>query len=181
MRESPAVDARSGVSARFGVAAAETAAASALRRSALTGEDPAVARVCDLPAVVPTLLGKVEFEVDEEGREVEVLAHLLRRATAETFRHRLGASDLQALIERFDEGSRSRAATWCPAGGCSSRSARSPGLARRARRCSASTRAPRPRSSPPPALEFALEGLYLNRRISKDDGPTGGIVYGSPG
>ena len=25
------------------------------------------------------------------------------------------------------------------------------------------------------ALEFALEGLFLNRRISKDDGPTGGI------
>ena len=30
---------------------AETAAASALRRSALTGEQPAVARICDLPAV----------------------------------------------------------------------------------------------------------------------------------
>ena len=104
VRESPAVDARSGVSARFGIAAAETAAASALRRSALTGEQPAVARVCDLPAAVPSLLGKVEFEVDEEGREIEVLAHLLRRATVETFRQHLGASDLKALIERFDEG-----------------------------------------------------------------------------
>ena len=29
------------------------------------------------------------------------------------------------------------------------------------------------------ALEFALEGLFLNRRISKDDSPTGGIRYGS--
>ena len=104
VRESPAVDPRSGVSARFGVAATETAAASALRRSALTGEEPAVARICDLPAVVPSLLGKVEFEVEEEGREIEVLAHLLRKATVETFRHRLGASDLKALLERFDEG-----------------------------------------------------------------------------
>ena len=40
VRESPAVDARSGVSARFGVAAVETAAASALRRAAITGESP---------------------------------------------------------------------------------------------------------------------------------------------
>ncbi len=48
VRESPAVDARSGVSARFGVAAVETAAASALRRAAITGEAPAVARICDL-------------------------------------------------------------------------------------------------------------------------------------
>jgi len=28
------------------------------------------------------------------------------------------------------------------------------------------------------ALEFSLEGLFLNRRISKDDGTDGGIVYG---
>ena len=28
-------------------------------------------------------------------------------------------------------------------------------------------------------LEMALEGLFLNRRISKDDAPDGGIRYGS--
>src|SRR5690348_16412148 len=39
VRESTAVDQRSGVSARFAIAGAETAAASALRRAALTGED----------------------------------------------------------------------------------------------------------------------------------------------
>ena len=75
VRESPAVDARSGVSARFAIAAAESAAASAVRRSALAepaAETP-VARVCDLPAMVSTLRGKVEFEVSEEGREEEVL------------------------------------------------------------------------------------------------------------
>src|SRR5215469_9997961 len=84
VRASPAVDARSGVSARFAIAAAESAAASAVRRSAMTGEETPVARVCDLPAVVSTLRGKVEFEVSEEGRESEVLEHLLRRATADT-------------------------------------------------------------------------------------------------
>src|ERR1700728_2311636 len=65
VRESPAIDARSGVSARFAIAAAESAAASAVRRSALagpvvtgTGPEPPVARICDLPAVVSTLRGK---------------------------------------------------------------------------------------------------------------------------
>src|SRR5450755_953796 len=81
VRESPAVDTRSGVSAHFAVSSAETVAASAVRRAVLTGEDTAVARVSDLPAVVPVARGKVEFEASEEGREVEVLAHLLRRAT----------------------------------------------------------------------------------------------------
>ncbi len=104
VRESPAVDTRSGVSARFGVAATETVAASALRRSAITGETPAVARVCDLPSVVATIRGKVEFEVSEEGREIEVLEHLLRKAVAETFRARLGGADLAALTARFEDG-----------------------------------------------------------------------------
>src|SRR4051794_33835080 len=81
----PAVDARSGVSARFAIAAAESTVASAVRRSALAelAEETPVARVCDLPAVVSTLRGKVEFEVSEEGREEEVLAAMLRRAIAE--------------------------------------------------------------------------------------------------
>src|ERR1700720_4692123 len=54
VRDSPAVDARSGVSARFAIAAAESAAASAVRRSALagpvltgSGPEPPVARICD--------------------------------------------------------------------------------------------------------------------------------------
>ena len=94
VRESPAVDVRSGVSARFARRwgrdrrRLRAAPCRAHRRGV------AVARVCDLPAVVPSLRGKVEFEVSEEGREDEVLAHLLRRAIAETFRSRLGGSDL---------------------------------------------------------------------------------------
>ncbi|HEY6481279.1 MAG TPA: sigma 54-interacting transcriptional regulator, partial [Streptosporangiaceae bacterium] len=84
VRASPAVDSRSGVSARFAIAAAEAVAASAVRRAAISGEDQPVARVCDLPSTISTLRGKVEFEVSEEGREQEVLDHLLRRATAET-------------------------------------------------------------------------------------------------
>src|SRR5262249_26562721 len=84
VRTSAAVDVRSGVSARFAIAAAEAVVAAAVRRAAISGEQQPVARICDLPAVVSTLRGKVEFEVSEEGREAEVLEHLLRRATAET-------------------------------------------------------------------------------------------------
>src|SRR5215207_2605464 len=104
VREAPQVDQRSGVSARFAIAAVETAAASAVRRAAITGETLAVARVCDLPAVVPASRGKVEFEDADEGRETEVLEHLLRRATADTFRARLAGQDLSALQSKFDEG-----------------------------------------------------------------------------
>jgi hypothetical protein len=46
----------------------------------------------------------VEFEAAEEGRELEVLAHLLRKATADVFRARLAGVDLSGLQGRFDEG-----------------------------------------------------------------------------
>jgi magnesium chelatase subunit I len=176
VRESSSVDQRSGVSARFGIAAAETVAASALRRAALTGENPAVARSCDLPATVATLRGKVEFEVDEEGRELEVLAHLLRRATVDTFRHHLGASDLRALIERFDEGLVVESGDLVPGRRLLEQVGPLPGLAHVMDLLDVDDGAETPELAAS-ALEFALEGLFLNRRISKDDSDTG-FVYG---
>ncbi|HEX7187897.1 MAG TPA: sigma 54-interacting transcriptional regulator [Actinomycetes bacterium] len=178
VRDSSSVDQRSGVSARFGIAAAETAAASALRRAALTGEKPAVARVCDLPATVATLRGKVEFEVDEEGRELEILAHLLRKATVETFRHHLGASDLRPLIERFDEGLLVESGDLVPGRRLLEQVGPLPGLAHVMERLGVDEGAETPELAAS-ALEFALEGLFLNRRISKDDGIDGGVRYGS--
>jgi magnesium chelatase subunit I len=178
VRESSSVDQRSGVSARFAIAAAETAAASALRRAALTGEDPAVARVCDLPATVATLRGKVEFEVDEEGRELEVLAHLLRKATVETFRQHLGASDLRPLIERFDEGLLVESGDLVPGRRLLEQVGPLPGLAHVMELLGVDEGAETPELAAS-ALEFAFEGLFLNRRISKDDSTDGGILYGA--
>jgi magnesium chelatase subunit I len=182
VRESSAVDDRSGVSARFAIAAAETAAAAALRRAALVGEPVAVARVCDLTSVIETLQGKVEFEVSEEGREVEVLAHLLRRATVETFRHHLGASDLSGLIARFDEGLTVESGDLVPGSRVLDQVGALPGLGHVMERLGLDEDLHEGAATPAlaaSALEFAMEGLFLNRRISKDDVPGGGrTVYG---
>ncbi len=104
LRESSSVDQRAGVSARFAIAAAEGIAASALRRSAVTGEPPRWPGSATSPPVLPTLLGKLEFEMGEEGRETEVVAHLLKVAIAETFREHLVGLDLSGFAEVFAEG-----------------------------------------------------------------------------
>jgi magnesium chelatase subunit I len=208
VRESPAVDARSGVSARFAIAAAESAAASAVRRAALTGSaltgsaltgsaptesvragsaltesaragsaragsvragasgEPPVARVCDLPAVVSTLRGKVEFEVSEEGREEEVLGAMLRRAIADTFRSRLGSVDLSGLLAKFDEGDTVESGELVPAADLLRRIGDVPGLARIMSRLGMDGGESFGHAAA--ALEFTLEGLYLMRRLSKD-------------
>jgi magnesium chelatase subunit I len=177
VRESPAVDARSGVSARFAVAAAETVAASAVRRAALTGEEIAVARVADLPAIVPAVQGKVEFEASEEGREADVLDHLLRRSVADTFRSRLGGVDLAPLVDLFAEGTIVETGELVPATDLLASLGTVPGLGRLLTALGIDEGAETPALAAA-GLEFALEGLYLLRRLSKET-VDDRIVYGS--
>jgi magnesium chelatase subunit I len=175
VRESPAVDARSGVSARFAVACAEALAASALRRSAITGEAP-VARVGDLAGIVASLRGKVEFEVSEEGREEDVLAHLARRAVAETFRNHLAGVDMAALIARMDDGEPVISGDLVPATTLLASLGPVEGLGRIVTALqSDGSESPEVVAS---CIELALEGLWLTRRISKDDEVDGTVVYG---
>jgi magnesium chelatase subunit I len=174
VRASPAVDARSGVSARFAISAAEAVAASAVRRAVISGEKQPVARVCDLPSVVSTLRGKVEFEVSEEGREQEVLDHLLRRAIAETFRASLGNADMSGLLAKFAHGGSVESGDLVPASDLLRRIGDVPGLARIMERLSMDGSESFGQAAA--ALEFALEGLYLMRRLSKDV-VDGGAVY----
>jgi magnesium chelatase subunit I len=177
VRESPAVDRRSGVSARFAIAGVETVAASAVRRAAVTGEPLAVARVSDLPAVAPASRGKVEFDDSDEDRELEVLSHLLRRATAETFRARLAGVDLSPLQRKFDEGATVETGDLVPAVELLRQVGPFPGLSTVVSRLERDGGTEDPGTAAA-AVEFALEGLYLNRRLSKDGSSGGRSVYG---
>jgi len=176
VRESPAVDARSGVSARFAIAAAETVAASAVRRAAITGEASPVARACDLAAMVPATRGKVEFDASEEGRELEVLTHLVRRAVSDTFRARLGGADLTGLLAPFEAGQTVESGDLVPAEDLLRQVGPVTGLAKILERLGLDEAAENPGLAAA-GLEFALEGLHLQRRLSKDEVP-GRVVYG---
>jgi magnesium chelatase subunit I len=175
VRESPAVDSRSGVSARFAIAAAETVAASALRRAALLGEDRAVARIADTPSVAGTLRGKVEFESGEEGREIEILSHLLRTATAETFRDRLAGLDLSGFTDLVAEGAVIETGELVPADDVLRQVGTVPGLAKVLERLGMGDAPSRGEAAA--GVEFALEGLYLTRRLSKEYRDDGRSVY----
>lgn len=176
LRESSAVDQRSGVSARFAIAGAESVAGSALRRSARSAEPEAVARICDVPTAVPTLLGKVEFEMGEEGREREVLEHLLRVAVAESFRDRLAGLDLSGFTDLFAEGAVVETGELVSASELLAQIGTVPGLSKVLDRLGHGDDA-----SPgevAAAVEFVLEGLHLTRRIDKDT-VAGRTVYGA--
>ena len=170
VRESSSVDQRSGVSARFAIACVEGLSGAALRRAAINGDAEPVARIGDLASIVPTLRGKVEFDVSEEGRENEVLEFLARRATADAWRAMLGGSEvrplLTALVEWFDAGNSLVAGELVPSAVLLDELGPMDGLG-------ALLSHLEPDLDTSPALlascvEFAVEGLWLTRRIDKD-------------
>jgi magnesium chelatase subunit I len=171
LRESNAVDQRSGVSARFAIAAAETVAASARHRGAVLGEDEPVARVVDLGTVIDVLRGKLEFESGEEGREQAVLEHLLRRATADTAQKSLGGIDLGPLVAAV-ENSTVTTGEQVSAKHVLAALPNLPVIDRVAERLGAKSEGERAA-----ALELALEALYLAKKIDKNVGE-GETVYG---
>jgi magnesium chelatase subunit I len=179
VRDAPQVDQRSGVSARFAIAAIETVAASAVRRAAIAGESLAVARVADLPAVIPACRGKVEFDDADEGREFEVLEHLLRRGINETFRAHLAGLDLRPLQGKFDDGLTVSTGDAVSADELLGQLGPVPVLSALLERLEPDGIGEGPAAVGIAAavLEFALEGLHLNKRLAKDsDGSR--TVYG---
>ncbi len=175
LRESSAVDQRSGVSARFAIAGAETIAAAAIHRATRQGEDDAVARPVDLETAVDVLGGKIEFESGEEGREDEILDHLLRTATAETVRAHLRGLNFDVLVDAIEGGAmittgeQVSASDFLDGLPTLGESELYDDVAQRLGAINVGQRAG--------AIELALEGLYLMRRISKETGG-GETIYG---
>ncbi|MBD8870445.1 MoxR family ATPase [Nocardioides donggukensis] len=180
LRGSNAVDQRSGVSARFAIAGAETVAAAALHRATVQGEEGAVARVVDLETAVDVLGGKIEFETGEEGREREILDHLLRTATAEAVRDHFRGLDLGALVEAIEDGATVVTGEQVTARDFltglpplpPSEAGEADVYDRICERLGATDDGSRAS-----AVELALEGLYLARRVAKESGD-GETVYG---
>jgi magnesium chelatase subunit I len=172
LRESRSIDQRSGVSARFAIAAAETVAASARQRAAILGEQDPVARVVDLGTVIEVLRGKLEFESGEEGREQAVLEHLLRRSTADAAQSLLGGIDVGPLVAAVERGSPVTTGERVSAKDVLAALPNLPVIGTIARRLKAVSDGERAA-----ALELALEALYLAKRIDKVTGD-GETVYG---
>ncbi|MCA1830113.1 MAG: sigma 54-interacting transcriptional regulator [Actinobacteria bacterium] len=168
LRRSPHVNQRSGVSVRFSIGGLETIRASAVRRAIRTGEEEAVPRLSDLPAVISSSMGRVEFESFEEGREPEILDQLARKAVLDVFRRRLGGFDFASLLSSFDGGGTVDTGDLVPSADLLKQLGDVPGSL--LKRLGVSHESPALAAS---AFEFALEGLHLSRRLNKARTATG--------
>jgi magnesium chelatase subunit I len=176
LRRSPHVNHRSGISVRYSIGNVETLVAAAVRRAARTAEPEAVPRVVDLPAVLMSSEGRIEFDTIEEGREDEILGRALRTAELEVFRRRLSGYDFGPLLSRFADGFAVETSDLTTASELLGRVGDLPGLAKLLERLGVEEESPGVAAS---AIEFALEGLHLSRRLNKDAG-AGITIYEGP-
>ena len=163
-RKSPDINQRSGVSVRASVANFEAILANALRRAIELGEQEVVPRISDLPFVMPSLQGKVEFEAMEEGREEKIMERLFADAVKAVFTRFTESMDLETLVLQFSDGIHVTTGESLSSGDYQDIIKRIDGLGDAVEKLVPNGNAAVQAS----AVDFILEGLHINQLLNKD-------------
>jgi magnesium chelatase subunit I len=163
-RRSPDINQRSGVSVRASIAGYESLLANAFRRAIRLNESDIVPRISDLPYIVPSISGKLEFEAVEEGREEQIIEKFIQGAVATVFNRYLSLSELEPVVAGFKEGFTLEVADTMPSAEYVRMAQQVDGLARAVDKLDGQGHP----GLTAAAVEFVLEGLHLNRRLNKD-------------
>ena len=167
-RKSSHVNQRSGVSVRLSVANYETLVANAMRRTLRTGEELVVPRVSDLDALASSTTGKVEFETLDDGREGEILEHLVRAAVLAVFKDTVPPATHRAVIEAFDDGVTVSAGEDISSTDYLALLKSMPALDAPVQALLADEPDAEAPAVVASAVEFVLEGLHLSKRLNKE-------------
>jgi len=162
------IDKRSGVSQRLPITALELVVSNAERRALANGEAVVVPRVTDIYAALPSITGKFELEYEGELRGAEQVARdLIRAAVGSVFTGMFDGVDTRTAVEWFDLGG-SLPLTDCTAAEEVVAQARKvQGLVDLAQKVGLPARAPAPLLAS--AIDFVLEGLYAQKKISRSE------------
>jgi magnesium chelatase subunit I len=164
-RSSPQVNQRSGVSVRLTVANIETLVAAATRRALRLGETEVVPRVSDLDSLIAYSSGKIEIDTLEEGRDEEVIDHLLRGAILTVFKERFSPESVRQVVDAFEEDLTMSAGDDLPVSAYADIVAKTPALVAPIAGLIGDSDSIAVQAS---AVELLLEGLHLSKRLNKD-------------
>ena len=162
------VDGRSGVSQRLPITCLENVVSNAERRALAAGEDLAVARVTDIYAALPSITGKLELEYEGELKGADQVAlDLIRSAVRRAFDGWFDGIDTTTVVEWFEIGGALTAGDATPAAELLEQVAEIQGLDELLARAGS-----RPDDPPPAraaAVDFVLEGLHAQKKITRTD------------
>ena len=167
-RQDQKIDKRSGVSQRLPISLLENVVSNAERRALLTGEAVAVPRITDIYAALPAITGKFELEYEGELKGADNIAReLIRASVGNVFNGWYPAADLRQITEWFDLGGTLPVDDALPAEELLARTSAVQGLHDLAREARIGKKASAPLLAA--AVDFVLEGLYAQRKISRSD------------
>jgi magnesium chelatase subunit I len=162
------IDKRSGVSQRLPITTLELVVSNAERRALQHGEKVAVPRVTDLYAALPSITGKFELEYEGELRGAEQVARdLIRQAVGNVFGGVFDGVDTRTVVEWFDLGGSLPLSDTASAAEVIERTRAVQGMDALVAHAGAKPGAPAPDVAS--AIDFVLEGLCAQRKISRSD------------
>ncbi len=163
-RRSPDINQRSGVSVRASIADYESLLANAFRRAIRTGERDVVPRISDLPHIMPTLTGKIEFDTVEDGKEEQILEKFIQAATVAVFNRHFNVVDLEEVVTKFKSGTSVEVSDTQHSKEYVKTVKQVDGLDRAVAKLEPGENV----ALIAAGVEFILEGLHLNKRLNKD-------------
>ena len=162
------IDKRSGVSQRLPISLLENVVSNAERRALLTGEAVVVPRMTDIYAALPAITGKFELEYEGELRGADNVARdIIRASVGNVFNGYFANADLRQVTEWFDLGGSLQIDDTLGAEELLARTAAVQGLRELALEAGIDRKAPAPLLAA--AVDFVLEGLYAQKKISRSD------------
>jgi magnesium chelatase subunit I len=162
------VDKRSGVSQRLPITTLELVVSNAERRALTNKESVVVPRVTDLYAALPSITGKFELEYEGELRGAEQVARdLIRSSVGAVFTGMFDGQDSRTVVEWFDLGGSLPLSDTSSADDVVSQSRGVQGLRELASHAGLKSNAPAPVVAS--AVDFVLEGLCAQKKISRSD------------
>jgi len=162
------IDKRSGVSQRLPITTLELVVSNAERRALANGEGVVVPRVTDVYAALPSITGKFELEYEGELRGAEQVARdLIRSAVGSVFTGMFDGVDTRTVVEWFDLGGSLPLEDSTSAENVIALTKSLQGIRELAERAGLSKGAPAPAVAS--AIDFVLEGLYAQKKISRTE------------
>src|SRR5882672_8858065 len=162
------IDKRSGVSQRLPITTLELVVSNAERRALANGEALVVPRVTDLYAALPSITGKFELEYEGELRGAEQIARdLIRSSVGTVFTGMFDGADTRTVVEWFDLGGTLQLGDNTPADDVIMQTRGVQGLRELAEKAGVPPGASAPAVAS--AIDFVLEGLYAQKKISRNE------------